>query len=206
MCILPSSDNSDSVAHFLASVNEYFEDALRDVNDSDMVRMITQNQVNQNDKPIGISFRLKEHLSGDVIWSVCEILSQSNSRFNSPDMLAVTVYSVRMRVGFGKYAIQCRRRPLSVMAHLKKRIVEVKADDNCLVHALLIAIAKLENDPNYKSYPRCRKIRHVVKTLLQKTGIDLANGAGISELFGFREHFHDYKIFVYHTLHCGNIV
>jgi len=41
------------------------------------------NQVNQNDKPIGISFRRKDQLSGDVIWSVLERVSQSNSRFNA---------------------------------------------------------------------------------------------------------------------------
>ena len=49
-----------------------FEYALRDVSDSDMVGITIQNQVNQNDKPIGISFRRKDHLAGDVIWSVFE--------------------------------------------------------------------------------------------------------------------------------------
>ena len=43
------------------------------------------NQVNQNDKPIGISFRRKDQLSGDVIWSVLERVSQSYSRFNALD-------------------------------------------------------------------------------------------------------------------------
>jgi len=31
------------------------------------------------------------------------------------------------------------------MAHLKRIIVEVKAEDNCLDHALIIAIAKVDN-------------------------------------------------------------
>jgi len=35
--LIPPSDNSDPVAHFLASVNDLFENALRDVEDSDMV-------------------------------------------------------------------------------------------------------------------------------------------------------------------------
>ena len=67
--------NSDSVAYFLASVKDLFEDALRDVDDSEMVRITIKNQVNQNDKPIGISFRRKYRLSGDVIWSVFERVS-----------------------------------------------------------------------------------------------------------------------------------
>jgi len=60
----------------------------------------------------------------------------------------VTVHSVRMPVGFGKHAIKSRGRPLSVMAHPKTSIVEVNAEENCLAHALVISITKVENDPD----------------------------------------------------------
>jgi hypothetical protein len=43
------------------------------------------------------------------------------------------------------------------MAHLKKSIVEVKAEENCLAHALVIAMAKVKNDPDYKAYRKGRK-------------------------------------------------
>ena len=109
-----------------------------------MVGMTIQNQVNQNDKPSGISFRRKDQLSADVIWSVSEKVSQSNSRFNTFDTLVVTVHSVRMPVGFGKHAITSRGRLLSVMAHLKRSTMEVKAEENCLAHALVIATAKVK--------------------------------------------------------------
>jgi len=46
-----------------------------------------------------------------------------------------------MPVEFGR-AIKTRSRPLTVMAHLKKSIVEVKAEENYLAHTLLIAIEK----------------------------------------------------------------
>jgi len=55
--LLPPADNSDPVEHFLANVNELFEYALQIVSDSDMVEITIQNQANQNDKAIGISFR-----------------------------------------------------------------------------------------------------------------------------------------------------
>jgi len=55
------------VGDFLASVNELFQYSLQDVSDSDMVGITIQNQVNQKDKPIGISFRRKDQLSGEVI-------------------------------------------------------------------------------------------------------------------------------------------
>jgi len=67
------------------------------------------------------------------------------------------------------------------MAHLKRSIVEVGAEENCLAHALVIAIARLNNDPNYTSYRKGNKIRPVVRQLLGTTGIDLKNGGGIPE-------------------------
>ena len=83
-----------------------------------MVGITIQNQVNQNDEPIGISFRRKNELSADVIWSVFEKVSRSNYRFDALDTLVVTVHSVRITVGFGRRAIESRGRSLSVMAHL----------------------------------------------------------------------------------------
>ena len=79
----PSDDTADPVSHFLASVNDLFQHALQGASDSDMVGITIQNGINQNDKPIGISFRRKDQLFGDVIWSVFEKVSQSNSRFNA---------------------------------------------------------------------------------------------------------------------------
>jgi len=180
--LIPPSDNSDPVTHFLANVNDPLQHVLRDVGDSDMVGITIRNQVNHNDKPIGISFRRKDQQSADVTWSVFEKVCQSNSRFDALDTLVVTLHSVRMPVGFGKSAIKSRVRTLSVMAHLKTSIVEVKEEENCLSHAFVRSIAKVENDPDYKAYRQGRKIRQVVQTLLETTSIDLSNGAGILEL------------------------
>ena len=187
-------------------MKDLFEQVLRDVDDADIVGITIQNQVNQNDIPIGISFRRKDQLSGDVLWSVFEKVSQSNSTFNALDTLVVTVHSVRMPVGFGKNVLKSRGRPLSVMAHLKRSIVEVNAEENCVAHALVIAIAKIDEDPNYKAYIQGRKIRHVIEILLETTGINLSNGAGISDLVRFQEHFREYKIVVYCALSCDNII
>jgi len=121
--LLPPADNSDPVGHFLASVKELFDYVLQDVSDEDMVGITIKNQVNQNDKPIGISFRRKDQLSGEVVWSIFEKVSQSNARFNALDTLVVTVHSVTIPVGYGKHAIKSEGRLLSVMDHLKRSIV-----------------------------------------------------------------------------------
>ena len=115
-------------------------------------------------------------MAGDVIWSLVQKVSQSNSRLNALDKLITTVHSVRMPVGLGKREIKSMGRPLSFMAQLKTSVVEVKAEDNCLAHAIIIAIAKAENDPEYAACRRGYKIRPVVQKLLAKTGIDLSGG------------------------------
>jgi len=181
--LLPPSDDDDSVNHFVASVDDLFDYALRKGNDSDMVGITIQNHENQNDKPIGTSFRRKDQLSGDVVWSVFEKVSQSNSRFNAIYPI-LPVHCVKMSVGSGR-GIKTMGRQLSVMAHIKKSIVEVKTESNCLAWDIIIATGKVENDSNYKSYRDGWKIRPVVRNLLETIGIHLTNVAGLPELAKF---------------------
>jgi hypothetical protein len=49
-----------------------------------------------------------------------------------------------MPTAFGRVAMKTKGRPLAVMAHLKRSIVEVRAEENCLAHALIIAIARFK--------------------------------------------------------------
>jgi hypothetical protein len=67
-----------------------------------MVGITIQNRENQNDKPIGISFRRKDQLAEDLILTLVQKVSQSNAIFNVLDKLFMTVHSVRMPVGFGR--------------------------------------------------------------------------------------------------------
>jgi hypothetical protein len=74
------------------------------------------------------------------------------------------------------------------MTHFKKSIIEVKDEQNCLAHALIIALARLNNDPNYNSYRQEYNLSPKVDHLLRTTGIDLTDGGGITELTQFHEH------------------
>jgi len=108
VCLIHHSDNTNPVAHFLAGVNDPFEHALRDVDASDTEGLTIQNQVNQNEKPMGINFIRKDELSGDVIRSVFERVSQSNSGFNALGTLDVNMHSVKMSVGYGNAQLRVR--------------------------------------------------------------------------------------------------
>ena len=71
----PTSVNTNVANHFQESVMQVFDYALRDNADSDMVGIVIRNEHNQHDKPVGISFRRKDQISSDVIWSVLENVS-----------------------------------------------------------------------------------------------------------------------------------
>jgi hypothetical protein len=88
----------------------------------------------------------------------------------------VDVRSVKMPAGFGR--LRAKGRPLAELAHLKHSIVNVKAEQNCLAHALVIVIAKVTNDPNYKANIQRWNIIRVVQHVLETTGIDLSKGGG----------------------------
>jgi len=206
--LLPPHEGEDSnpMSHFMASVTDLFEYALRNCDDSDMVGITITNEVNVSDRAIGISFRRKDQITSEVIWSVLGKVAQSNARFNALDKLIMTVHSVKMPAGNGKKAIVAKGRPLETMVHLKKSIVQVKAESNCLAHALVIAKAKVDgDDKNYQSYRRGRRIRPVVDHLLETTGLDLSRGGGVPELLRF-QHFKEYRIVVFKGLDCKDLM
>ena len=107
----PRGDDSDAITHFQACVADLFDYALQNCRDSDMVGLTIRNEVNIQDKAIGISFRRKDQLSEEVIWSVFNKVAQSNARFNALDKLTVVVHSIKMPVGFGKQVIRSKGRP-----------------------------------------------------------------------------------------------
>jgi hypothetical protein len=60
--LLPPSDRDDTnpISNFLASVTDIFDNSLRNSSNSDMVGVTIYNEVNIQDKAIGISFRRKD--------------------------------------------------------------------------------------------------------------------------------------------------
>jgi len=59
LCVsyFPEGQDSNPMSHFLDVVTKLFDYALRDLEDSDMVGIITSNEVELKDRAIGISFR-----------------------------------------------------------------------------------------------------------------------------------------------------
>jgi hypothetical protein len=101
-----------------------------------------------------------------------------------------------MPVGNGKTAEKKKGRSLDILSTIKKSIVVIQAAFLCLAHALIIAMAKVNGDPKYKSYRNCYRMKQPVQNLLSASGVDLTNGGGFKELEQFQNYLSDYKIFV----------
>jgi len=174
-----------------------------------MVAISIRNEVNVRDKAIGIRFRRKDPHSADVILKVLEKVTRSTSLFNALYKLILEVHSVNMPGGFGR-SIKTNVRPLDTLSHLKKSIVRVKSETNCLAHALIIAIAKITKEPNYKSYRDGRKLCPVVQRLLETTGINLAQGRCTREINQFQEYFKNrellfFRVLIVKTMYSGQV-
>ena len=61
-------------------------------------------------------------------------------------------------------------------------------------------MARVNDDPKYKSYRNGRDLKQPAEDLLKASGVDLTNGGGFEELRQFQEHFSDYKILVFDAL------
>jgi hypothetical protein len=188
------------------SLDELFAYALQNVAPNDMVGTSIRNGENHTDKAIGLSFHRRDQISGDVVWSVFEKVTQSNVPFNILDKLVIDIHSVAMPVGFGR--LKTMGRPMDELINRKTSIIEVKTDENCLEHAIIIAIARINNDPDYKTFRRGVKNNLPrVQQLLATTKIDLTRGARIPELVTFQNHFaNKYRIVVYDGFDCNRIM
>ena len=135
----PTDREINPVDNFLASLNDLLEHALQDVEDADMVLVAIHNEVIQSDRPIGISFRRRDKLPVDAILSAFEKVTESDTRFNALDTMTVVLHSVKMPVGFGFHSagMKTKDRPLSIMAHLNRSIIQIKTETNCLAKPLL---------------------------------------------------------------------
>jgi hypothetical protein len=126
--------------------------------DSGMVGITIINEENVQDKAIGKSFKRRGQLTPNVSWLVFGKLAQHNARFNALDKIVLNIHYVKMPIGNGVDGIASKGRPLANVAHLKTSIVQFKTENNCLAHALVIAVAKLTYCPDYNAFIQGRYI------------------------------------------------
>ena len=127
---------------------------------------------NQLDKPIHFPFMAADRLTSERILAEFERVIQSNQEFRLNDTVEINLIHVSMPVsGKGN-----KRSEVNLKKHLKKKksIIRIQnEDDLCMARALVVAKAKLENDP-------CdRHIRMSYRLLQTRLAQELHQNAGV---------------------------
>jgi hypothetical protein len=116
------------------------------------------------------------------------------------------VHLDHVKIPSGKGREKTKGRSLNVLSAIKKSIVVVKAAFLCLAYAVIIDMARVNNDPKYVSYRHGRCLNEPVQDILNASGVDLSNGGGFRELEQFQQYLSNYKIFVFDGLHPDRVM
>ena len=184
-----------------------FEHLLNDVtagmNEKDQVRFVLRST--QLDTPISLPFMTVRKLSPEYIFSQIERVIQSNQDFRLNDTVVVDIVHDEAPQSSGR-----KRTILDIgeFLHKKRSIITIENnDDLCLARALVVAIAKIEKDPRYKSL---RDSRNTVQERKARELHELANvplgPCGIPEVQMFQNHLTDYEINIVSADHDNSII
>ena len=185
-----------------------FEELLNDItggmNEKDQVRFVLRST--QLDTPISLPFMPVLQLTPERVFSQIERVIQSNRDFRLNDTVVVDLVHVEAPQGEGKKG----RVHLDIKEFLrsKRSVVTILNKDNlCLARALVMAIAKIEKDPKYKSLksPEKRVQEKRARELHKLANVPLGP-CGIPEVKMFQEYLTGYEINIVSADHNNSII
>ena len=185
-----------------------FEHLLNDItngmNEEDQVRFVLRST--QLETPISLPFMSVQQLTPERVFSQIERVVQSNRDFRLNDTVVVDLVHVEAPQGSGR-----KKRDLidlKEFLHKKKSIINIQnKDDLCLARALVVAIAKIEKDPEYKNLADSRRKAQEEKAKELHWSANVPFGpCGIPEVKKFQEYLTDYAINIVSLDHNNSII
>ena len=149
---------------------QVLDETIEGIPPQDHVRFVLHS--NQLEYPINFPFIAPNRLTTERILAEFERVIQSNRKFRLNDTVEINVIHVSMPTG-GKGT---KRSEVNLEMHLerKKSIIRIRNDDDlCMARALVVAKARLENDP------RDRHIRMSNRSLQARLAQELHQNAGV---------------------------
>ena len=180
---------------------DIFDHLIRDVtqgmNSTDQVRFVLQS--NQLQSPISLPFCSLEELTTEKVLSQVEKVVQSNEEFRLNDTVNIDILRVEMPQGSGKS--RGRRTTFDIREYLKgkKAVITINNKDNyCLARALVVAIARIEKDPQYKHIAKSSRPLQFQRALAlhQAAHVPFDIPCGLNEVNLFQQHLTNYQIIV----------
>ena len=196
--LLESIEGTHKIFHHL------LEEVTEGMNPKDQVRFILRSE--QLDSPISLPFMTLEQLTTERVYTQIEKVIQSNQDFRLNDTVTIDINHVAMPEGSGK----TKRTLPNIRDHLKSKgsvICINNFDDLCLARALVVGIAKIENDPRYN------QIRDSRRPVQRQRALDLHQAAnvpqgpcGLNEVKLFQNYLVNYQIVVVSGTHNNTII
>ena len=183
---------------------QILDETVGSVPPQDQVRFVLHS--NQLDKPIHLPFMPAERLTTEHILAKFEQVIQSNQESRLNDTVEINVIHVSMPIG----RKGSKRSEVNLEKHLEKKrsVVRIRNDDDlCMARALVVAKAKLDDDP------RDRQIRdhrwpmqtRLARELHQNAGVPLGP-CGIEQAKLFQAYLTEYQINIVSKEYNNNII
>jgi hypothetical protein len=163
----------------------------RPIPEHDQVRFVLHSH--RLEKPISLPFMALSHLTTERVLAQIERLIQSNHEFRLNDSVKVNLVHVELPNG----GTGPKRSTINLEKHLAKKgsIMRLQnKDDLCLARALVVSIAKIENDSRDRQIRdhRCSLQECLAHDLHEKAGVPIGS-CGIDEVKQFQAYLTDYQ-------------
>ena len=202
--VLADRDLLESYESTMKIFHHLLEEVKEGMAPNDQVRFILRSE--QLETPISLPFMTVEQLSAERVYSELERVIQSNQDFRLNDTVTIDINHVKTPQGSGR----SKRTILDIRDYLKDKhsIVCIdNKDDLCLARALVVSIARIENDSKYKYIKDSRK------PLQRERAFDLHEAAnvplgpcGLNEVALFQQYLTNYQIMVVSGDHDNSII
>ena len=202
--VLNELDLIESYERTQAIFEHLLNDVTRDMNKKDQVRFVLRSE--QLDTPISMPFMVAEQLTPERVFSQIERVIQSNRDFRLNDAVTIDIIHVEAPQGSGR----SKRTTLNIREYLHKKgsVITIKNNDNlCLARALVVAIAKIENDPNYTNLRDSKKRAQQNKAIALHERANVPFGpCGLPEVDLFQKYLTNYEINIVSGNHNDSII
>ena len=198
--LLESHERTQAIFHNL------LEDVTRDMNPKDQVRFVLRSE--QLDTPISIPFLPVERLTTERVFSQIERVIQSNQEFRLNHTVTVDIIHVVAPEGSGRSKV--KRTIVNIREHLKnkKSVIPIHNNDSlCLARALVVAVARIENDPKFNQIRRSDRDVQLERALQLHQAANVPLGpCGMEEVKLFHQYLTNYQIIVVSGDHNNSII
>ena len=198
-------DLIESYERTQAIFEHLLNDVTRNMNEKDQVRFVLRSD--QLDTPISMPFMAVEQLTPERVFSQIERVIQSNRDFRLNDTVTVDIIHVEAPQGSGR----SKRTTLNISEYLHKKGSVITINNNndnlCLARALVVAVARIEKDPKFKTLINSRKGTQQIKAMELHQAANVPFGpCGLPEVDLFQKYLTSYEINIVSGNHNDSII